>query len=88
MVIPTSVVEIEDRAINPVVSLLILPQKFKPRFDYVNTKIFDGTRYKYQWEYYNEKRKVFFHGDQNLIDYLNAASDNLLQLRSYYPLFK
>lgn len=87
LIIPPTVVEIENDAINPVVRLLILPQKFKPQcFTYDINRIFNGTQYKYEWNYYYQRRKIFYHGDQELINYLNITSDNLSQLRSYYPL--
>ena len=86
IIIPPTVVEIEDKTFNPVVNLLILPQKFKSSFQYYDRRMFNDTWYKSHAKYYDKRRKVFFHGDQNLMDYLNITSDNLSQLRSYYPL--
>ena len=80
LIIPSSVVEIEDNAINPAVRLLILPKKFFI-YDHIDTRIFQGTRYKYQWEDYGKKRKTFYYGDQKLDIMLN----NLSQLKQYYP---
>ena len=86
LIIPPTVIEIEDKTFNPVVSLLILPQKFKRYYKQLHIDMFHDTLYKSHTECYFKTRKIFYHGDQNLMDYLNTASENLSQLKSYYPL--
>lgn len=85
LIIPPSVIEIEDDAIDPTIDLLILPKKF---FKYcsvyrndIDDRILKGTRYKYEWEDYKKRRKTFYYEDQKLDIMLN----NLSQLKQYCP---
>ena len=84
LIIPLTVVEIEDEAINPAVRLLILPKKFMTHC--IDTQIFNVVQDRIVRRYYNRRREIIYYEDQNFINYLNIASDNLSQLRSYYPL--
>lgn len=89
LIIPPSVIEIENRAINPAVRILILPKKFLTYSGIfgndIDTRIFEGTRYKYEWENYNSRRQTFYYEDQKLIDYLKVRSNALSQLKQYCP---